>query len=197
MAILDQAGWQPFAIQLANSPDALATASAILSRAYATAGYGEQHAVMMGAYRAPFVACSAGEIVGTLTLTADSDEVLSFERTFPDIVARLRSGGANLCELTQFAFDIIAPKPLLAALFATIFDYGSRRFDCTDLVIEVNPSHRRFYERQLGFEQIGPERINAKVGAPSVPLALQMTDIVQQIASRANGVYRDMGQRPQ
>jgi hypothetical protein len=181
------------AVGLADTPEVLAIASGILSRAYATAGYGHDHAVLMSEHRVPFVACVDGEIVGTLTLTADSADGISFERTFPEIVARLRSDGAHLCELTQFAFDIIAPRPVIAALFAAIFDYGSRRFSCSDLLIEVNPAHRRFYERQLGFEQIGPERTNGKVGAPAVPMGLHMTEIVRQFAERANRVYQEIG----
>ena len=38
------------------------------------------------------------------------------------------------------------------------------------VVIEVNPRHVRYYERMLGFEVIGPERMNPRVEAPAVLL---------------------------
>jgi hypothetical protein len=74
VAEVGAAGSLPIAIRLADAPEALAIARGILSRAYATAGYGDDHAVILGKHQAPFIAWVREEIVETLTLTAGSPE---------------------------------------------------------------------------------------------------------------------------
>jgi hypothetical protein len=54
----------------------------------------------------------------------------------------------------------------------TAIMYGHRVRDCPRGVIEVNPRHADFYRRVLGFETIGPEKMNQKVQAPSVLLCV-------------------------
>ena len=52
----------------------------------------------------------------------------------------------------------------------------------TDLLIEVNPRHVRFYQRMLGFRQLGPERACPRVGgAPAVLLWLRLKHAHEQI----------------
>ena len=41
-------------------------------------------------------------------------------------------------------------------MFHIAYMYARRIHGCTDLLIEVNPRHVRFYERMLGFKAFGP-----------------------------------------
>jgi hypothetical protein len=99
----------------------------------------------------------------------DSAAGLAADETFKDELDRFRSApGTRLCELSKFAFDTSTPaRPRLGALFHIVFIYGSMHYDCTDLFIEVNPRHRRFYETMLGFTCVGTPRTNESVDAPS------------------------------
>jgi hypothetical protein len=88
--------------------------------------------------------------------------------------------------LTKFAFDTSSPaRPRLAALFHIIFIYGSMHYDCTDLFIEVNPRHVRFYEAMLGFTAVGEPRTNARVDAPAQLMWLNVGEIRRYIDRHA------------
>jgi hypothetical protein len=58
-------------------------------------------------------------------------------------------------------------------------------YDCTDLFIEVNPRHVRFYEIMLGFSRVGPARNNDKVNAPAQLMWLNVGDIRRLIDKHA------------
>jgi hypothetical protein len=73
----------------------------------------------------------------------------------------------------------------LAALFHLIFIYGSMHYDCTDLFIEVNPRHRRFYEVMLAFKPVGEPRTNTKVNAPSQLMWVNVGNIARLIERHA------------
>ena len=63
---------------------------------------------------------------------------------------------------------------VLAAMFHVAFIQAHRIRGCDNLLIEVNPRHRRFYETKLGFEVIGPVRTNQRVNAPALLLSLDL-----------------------
>lgn len=151
----------------------------IISRMYGWRGYGNHHELPDHASRTTFIAYVDEEARGTITLTVDSPHKLGVDATFPEETERLRrTSKTSLCELTKFAFDPSPrSRPMLAVLFHVIFMYGTQRHDCTDLVIEVNPRHVRFYEASLGFERVGPLRANASVNAPSQLMRLQVAHI--------------------
>lgn len=173
-------------IGLADASGDRNQAESILNRAYGKRGYGSNHQIARTGHSVTFTASAQGAMIGTLTLSVDSPRRLSVETTFPDEVGRLRASRARLCELTKFAFDP-APdsRPLLAALFHIIFMYGTQRFDCTDLLIEVNPRHVRFYEVMLGFSRLGPLRTNQSVDAPAQLMHLRVADIRTHIDNLA------------
>jgi hypothetical protein len=91
-----------------------------------------------------------------------------------------------LSELTGLA---VAPrcgsKEVLAAMFHLAYIFGRRHRGATDLVIEVNPRHVTYYQRILGFRQVGPERTCDRVGAPAVLLHLDLDYVDAQIDSLA------------
>ncbi|GAA3893185.1 hypothetical protein GCM10022276_10470 [Sphingomonas limnosediminicola] len=155
---------------------------------YSWRGYGHNHALPATPNSVTFTASSQDEVIGTLTLNVDSPPGgLAADRTFPEEIERFRGApGAKLCELAKFAFDSSTPaRPRLAALFHIIFMYGSMHYDCTDLFIEVNPRHRRFYEVMLGFAPVGKPKTNAIVNAPAQLMWLNVNRIREFIDRHA------------
>src|SRR4051812_35579575 len=152
-------------IRLADCDGQRSRANMLLNRMYSWRGYGANHKLPGTPNCVTFTATSADDVIGTLTLTVDSPEGMAADHTFGDEIERFRRApGARLCELTKFAFDTSSPaRPRLAALFHIIFIYGSMHYDCTDLFIEVNPRHARFYEVMLGFTRVGAARTNESV----------------------------------
>jgi hypothetical protein len=71
---------------------------------------------------------------------------------------------------------------VLAALFHIAYIVAHRVRGYDRLVIEVNPRHQRYYERMLGLEQLGPERMNRGVNAPAILLTTPFSHGRDQIA---------------
>ena len=53
----------------------------------------------------------------------------------------------------------------------------------TDVVIEVNPRHVRFYRRVFGFVVAGAGRLCTRVGAPSVLMQLDLEQFARRVQS--------------
>ncbi len=159
----------------------------LLNSRYGWRGYGSAHDIHSDIQHATFVAEIEEQVVGTMTLTIDSDRGLAIDRTFADIAGAIRrEAGGGICELTKLAFDEgVRSKEVLAGLFHMAFIYGTAHTDCTDLFIEVNPRHVRFYEMMLGFQGVGAERTNASVGAPSRLMRLSVDTIRNNIREMA------------
>lgn len=173
------------AIRLAKCDGQKSRAKVLLNRMYSSRGYGADHQLPSAPSCVTFVATSGDDLIGTLTLTIDSPLGLALDRTFGSEIDQLRGNGARLCELTKFAFETSAPaRPRLAALFHIIFIYESMHFGCTDVFIEVNPGHRRFYEVMLGFTSVGDPRENVSVCAPSQLMRLNLDAMRRFIDAR-------------
>jgi hypothetical protein len=135
-----------------------------------------------------FLAYDEGRMVGTVSVRLDSPKGLSADVLYPEEVTRLRRRGHKLCEFTRLAVDAkSASKPVLAGLFHTAFLYASRLHGFTHAVIEVNPRHVAFYQRSLGFEIVGGERINSRVNAPAVLLEVPFSRIDEGLHRAGRG----------
>ena len=175
---------RPTTIRLADCDGQRNAARLLLNRMYSWRGYGDQHAIAATPSHTTFTASSdTGDMVGTITLAIDSHEGLAIDSLFKPIIDTYRSQpGAHVCELTKFAFDQgTQSKAVLASLFHLIFIYGNREYGCTDLFIEVNPRHVRFYEIMLGFRRLGELRTNESVKAPSQLMWLSVAGIRDSI----------------
>lgn len=170
-------------VRVMRSSEDRLLAEELVNRMYAWRGYGSDHRLPATEHSMTFLARTGNDVVGTLTLTVDSAEGLALDHTFSPELARFRSApGARICELSKFAFDpAVQSRAILAAMFHTIFIHGSK-FDCTDLFIEVNPRHRRFYQAMLGFQRIGGLKTNLSVGAPSQLMWAEVAAIRENIA---------------
>jgi hypothetical protein len=155
----------------------------LLNSRYSWRGYGSAHDLHSDIRHTTFVAEIDEQVVGTMTLAVDSERGLAIDHTFADVAGAIRRDAeGGICELTKLAFDEgVRSKEVLAGLFHMAFIFGTAHTDCTDLFIEVNPRHVRFYEMMLGFEGVGPERINASVGAPSRLMRLKVDAIRDNI----------------
>jgi hypothetical protein len=170
-----------FGIRLADTEEGRNSASLLISKMYATRGYNVSKMVK-DPNRITLSATDQGAVIGTVTLGIDSDIGILADEIFRDIVDQYRARGGKVCEITKLAFDPqVRSKAALAALFHTLFIYGHYLHHCTDVFIEVNPRHRRFYETMLGFQQLGEVRHNTRVDAPAYLLWTSLDYISSQI----------------
>jgi len=182
-------GGLPMTVSLAEAEDHRTAANRLLNRCYSRRGYGSHHQLPRHESCASFSAAVEGQVIGTLTLTADSPAGLSLDQTFAEELDLFRSSpGTHLCELTKFAFDASGSSlPYLASLFHVIFLFGTQRYNCTDLFIEVNPRHVRFYEAMLRFRRVGELKTNPSVNAPAQLMWLKVSEVRRLIDEHAGG----------
>lgn len=176
------AGQARFRIRLASSEGQRSTASYLIHKMYGWRGYSASapRAVPSGI---TLVASDAERALATISIGFDAQKGLVVEQLYPDEIRQLRDEGAVLCEFTKLAVDgADRSREVLAMIFHIAYMYSRRLNRCTDLVIEVNPRHVRFYERMLGFVQLGPEKLCPRVGAPAVLMRLQLEHAQEQIA---------------
>jgi hypothetical protein len=176
-----------FRIRLADTESGRNSASMLINKMYAWRGYGSAHQVKANPSRITLTASDKEKVIGTITLGIDSPSGLLADEIFKDEVDAYRARGRKVCELTKLAFDpTTRSKTALASLFHIIFIYLRRVQKCTDIFIEVNPRHRRFYERMLGFKKHGPKKMNPRVNAPAYLLCVE-TDYVEEQIQKMGG----------
>ncbi|MDO6416270.1 acetyltransferase [Sphingomonas sp. BIUV-7] len=170
-------------IEIVRSDARRDAACELINRMYSWRGYGDSHRLDQRPTHTTFTVAADDEVIGTVTLAADSERGLAVDALFRAEIDHYRNQPrAKVCELTKLAFDTTAEsKHLLAALFHVVLIYGVWKHEGTDLFIEVNPRHRRFYEMMLGFERVGDLRTNESVNAPSQLMRLRVADIHAKI----------------
>lgn len=171
-----------YGIRLLDTPDGRNSASMLINKMYAWRGYGSNHTLSNDPNRITLNASDKGEIVGTVTIGIDSSSGLAGDVIFKDELDRLRAAGARLCEFTKLAFDTsVRSKAALANLFHLAVIYARDLHGCTDIVIEINPRHRRFYEHMLGFKREGELKMHPRVNAPAYLLRVNLDYVTEQI----------------
>ena len=183
-----------YGIRLTDTSDGRNTASMLISRMYAWRGYTGDHQPGSDPNRITLTATDKGDVVGTLSIGIDSEVGLMADEIFKDELDAHRQRGAKLCEFTKFAFDpSVRSKTALANVFHLAVIYARDMHGCTDIVIEVNPRHRRFYERMLGFRKEGELKTNPRVDAPAYLLRVNLQYVTEQIA-RFGGTWAAEGE---
>lgn len=186
---------QPFHITVAAGDERLETASSLLERRYAWRGYSIEPLRESIRGRITLSACSGDTTIATITANVDGDEGLAVAKLYPDEVDELRADGRKLCEFTRLAVDdSVRSQTVLGAIFHVACIYVIDLHRCSDVLIEVNPRHVRFYQRMLGFERIGDERLDPRVAAPAVLLRLDLEHCASEI-TRLGGLRRDARER--
>jgi hypothetical protein len=170
-----------FKIRLANMHDIRKEACMLIQERYAERGYGTQE-LAEDPRRLTIVAYEGSDAVGTLSVGFDSASGLLCDDLYRHEIDALRGADRKVCEFIKFAVNTSASSiKTLASLFHVAFIYAHRIHGCDDVVIEVNPHHVKFYERALGFTQIGLQRINRRVNAPAILLRGKFTYIGEQL----------------
>ena len=183
-----------YGIRLTDTSDGRNTASMLINRMYAWRGYAGDHQPSNDPNRITLTATDKGDVVGTLSIGIDSEVGLMADEIFRDELDAHRKRGAKLCEFTKFAFDpSVRSKTALANVFHLAVIYARDIHGCTDIVIEVNPRHRRFYERMLGFRQEGELKTNPRVDAPAYLLRVNLKFVTEQIG-RFGGTFASDGE---
>ena len=172
-----------FKIRLANTEGRRSRTSYLIRRQYAWRGYQVGELSDLPANRITLAAFgSDDQPIATITVGIDSPAGLAVESIYREEIDALRAQKKQLAEFTKLAVDgIVRSKAVLAAMFHIAYIYAHRIRLCTDLVIEVNPRHVRFYQMMLGFERRGAERLDHRVNAPAVLLRLDFSHAEAEI----------------
>ena len=163
----------------------LAAADDLVRRRYAWRGYALSNGARAAA--APLVtllAQSDDEVVGTLTVRPGGAHGLFAEQSYGAEIEQLRSRGRRVGELVRLALEEGADwRRALDALVRSAYVITRFMYALTDVVIEVNPRHARFYQRVFGFAVGAAERFCTRVGAPSVLLLLELEAFGKRLES--------------
>lgn len=183
----------PITIRRASTDTHLIEAGALLRKMYGWRGY-HLHSAHARPRCTTLIASQEACTLATLTVGIDSPTGLVASDLYPDHVSRLRRHGAKLCEVMRLAVDQdVKSHELLAKLFHVAYALARQIYGRTDMLVEVNPRHTRFYARMLGFRRIGDVRICPRVNAPAVLMWLPLQHAEEQIALRGTG--KDIGTR--
>lgn len=171
-----------FKIRLANTEGVRSSASYLIQKMYGWRGY-EVSPLSDDKRPITIVASDGDQALATISIGFDSREKLLADDLYGAELDALRAAGSRLCEFTRLAVDRNEQsRDVLAMMFHVAYMYVRRFANCSDLLIEVNPRHVRFYRAMLGFEVLGEERKCARVNAPAVLLRLDLSYAEQQIA---------------
>lgn len=171
-----------FAIRLADTEEGRNSASMLINKMYSWRGYSGTHEIRDSPNRITLTASDKATAIGTITLSIDSAIGILADEIFKDQIDIRRNLGGKVCELIKLAFDPnIRSKLVMASLFHVAYIYGRYIHKCTDVFIEVNPRHRRFYETMLGFKRLGERKMNPRVNAPAILLWVDVDFVAQQI----------------
>ncbi|MES2263045.1 MAG: N-acetyltransferase [Pseudomonadota bacterium] len=187
-----------FGIHLAQTEVARQSVNTLLNRMYSWRGYAGRHHVDAHPNRITLAASGEAGVIGTVTLGTDSSSGILADEIFKPEIDVHRQRGARICEVTKLAVDPIGySKMALASLFHIVYIYAHKIHECTDMFIEINPRHRRYYEKMLGFQREADMRDNPRVNAPAYLMRISLDYMESQIerlggTSAAPGAERSL-----
>src|SRR5262249_18472615 len=139
-----------------------------------------------------YVAKLDDRVLATFSLVPDNILLgLPMEAIYAEEIAALRRTGARLAEVTSFAatdMSLVEFSHVFQALIRLMKQHHAYHGGDT-WVTPVNPKHRNFYTKVLGYVPLGPRRPNPKVlGAPVEAYVLD----VEGMRTRAPEKYEEM-----
>jgi hypothetical protein len=171
-----------FRMRMTDTQEGRSSASLLINKMYSWRGYAGTHKLTDDPNRITLTASRDGEICGTITVGLDSPNGLLADEIFRPEIDAYRARGARVCEFTKLALDPdVQSKQALASLFHLAVIHACDLHKCTDLFIEVNPRHRRFYEHMMGFKRQGEPRNNPRVNAPAHLLWVSLQYIKDEV----------------
>lgn len=160
---------------IASTAEQLAAAAALVESRYAWRGYSLQPGGAATPPGVTLVALQTGATLGTVTLRLDGPAGLAADEGYGATIDAARARGRRVCELTRLAIDSAADwRTTLGALFGFAYLVGRVLHDVTDVFVEVNPRHERFYRQMFGFVGAAGRQICPRVQAPAVLLRLEL-----------------------
>lgn len=179
---------EKYIVEIAESDAVLRMAHQLVRERYSARGYCVSNRVPNREHETTVVVFDRNAISGTATLRVDSPSGIGADTIFKNEVDLLRDKGAKICEITRFAVSRGADSTLvLSAVYHFLYIVMLSLRRCTHLFIEVNPRHRRFYEK-FGFECRSDVRLNPRVNAP----AFLMQATTDYLASQVYHVSDDV-----
>lgn len=171
-----------FGIRLVDTPEGRNKASMLIHRMYAWRGLAGTHLLSDDPNRVTLMAHRDGEAVGTLTVGLDSVSGILADQLFKPEIDAFRALGKRVCEITKLAFDIeSSSKSYLAALFHLSVIVARDIHACDIIFIEISPRHRGFFQRALGFTQLGEEKVNPRVNVRGILMHVSLAFMSEQI----------------
>lgn len=169
----ERLGEKLFKLRFAQQDDAFNHASMLVQKRYAWRGFPKAQ-LKKYPNRITILSFYQERIVGTVTVGYDSEEGMLADEIYKPEIDALRAQGKRVGELSKLAIDEnIGSKQLLASLIHIAYLYGVIH-ECTDAIIEIVPRHKAFYERMLGFKQLGEEKMNNRVHFPVLLMHLEL-----------------------
>lgn len=174
---------------VALHPEQYRAAEHLVRRRYAWRGYqasdddfDQTTAIDVECRPVTLLAEDGGRLLGTLTVRPDSSHGLLAEQTYGTEIERLRSAGRRVGELVKLAVEEgVDWKAALNALVQSAYLITRVVHALTDVLIEVNPRHVRFYERVFGFVVAATERLCIRAGAPSILMQLDVAQFGRRL----------------
>lgn len=133
--------------------------------------------------RVTLLAEDGGKALGTVTIrVADATQGLLAQQSYGSEIEGMRNQGHSIGEVVKLAVEDGADwKAVLNALLQATYLVARSFLALTDLFIEVNPRHVRFYQRVFGFIVASTESMCDRVGAPSVLLRLDLDEFSRKL----------------
>jgi hypothetical protein len=171
---------------IASTTEQLAAATALVESRYAWRGYSLEPGGAATPSGVTLVALQTGATLGTVTLRLDGPAGLAADEGYRATIDAVRARGRQVCELTRLAIDAAADwRATLGALFGLAYLVGRVLHDATDVFVEVNPRHERFYRQMFGFVTAAGQRLCPRVKAPAVLLRLELERLDARLAALA------------
>lgn len=170
------------AVKIAETTDEYYKAFRLLYDEYHRAGYTQRHpsAMLYSLWSLlsttnVFIFKSHLEVASTMSHIMDSEPFgLPMDQVYKDHLDDLRAQGRKIAELGALATQQKRRWSNLMIFLYRAAMHFAKYSGVTDLVLMVNPKHVRFYKQILFCEPFGEERLYEKVGAPAVPLRVDM-----------------------
>jgi hypothetical protein len=164
---------RPVTVQIASTETEWEQAFSLAAASYQARGYESpgMSRLRFTPYHAlpdtvTLVACDAERVIATLSIVQDNTLLgLPMESVYAEEIAALRREGRRLFEVTTLADAGLGVREFVTVFVALIrlaTQYHTHTGGDTG-VIAVNPRHRAFYTRMLGFVELGPRRSYAAV----------------------------------
>ena len=165
--------------------DQVEAAEDLVRRRYAWRGYSlSWDSRAIAAPIVTLLAQTGEDVVGTLTIRPGGAQGLLAEEAYSAEIERMRHEGRRVGELIRLAMEEHADwRAALDALVQSAYVVTRFMHALTDVVIEVNPRHVRFYQRVFGFVVAAAERFCSRVGAPSVLMLLDLDQFGRRLQS--------------